>query len=248
MDLKMRKGKAGGGFCTSLPDFQVPFIFANCNGTKGDVRVFTHEIGHAFQNWMSRENWPIDLIWPTSESAEIHSMSLEFLSWPQMELFFDDADAFRRIHLTESILFIPYGVAVDHFQHLVYENPEASPLERHQMWKEMEATYLPWRNHGDTEYPVRGGYWQRQRHIYCSPFYYIDYVLASMCSLQFLGLMRTDYDDAIERYVALCKRGGSAPFSDLLRSAGLQSPFDGGCVEEVVNAARVVLDDLSLSN
>ena len=33
----------------------MPFIFANFNGTKGDVEVFTHEIGHAFQNWSSRD-------------------------------------------------------------------------------------------------------------------------------------------------------------------------------------------------
>jgi M3 family oligoendopeptidase len=248
MDLQMRNGKAGGGFCTSLPDFQVPFIFANCNGTKGDVRVFTHEVGHAFQNWMSRDNRPIDLIWPTSESAEIHSMSLEFLTWPQMELFFEDADSFRRIHLTESLLFIPYGVAVDHFQHLVYERPDATPLERHQMWKEMESLYLPWRDFGETAYPAAGGYWQGQRHIYCSPFYYIDYVLASLCSLQFLNLMRADYDDAIERYVALCKRGGSAPFSELVRSAGLRSPFDPGCVKDVLDTASEMLEELSSQN
>ena len=72
-------------------------------------------------------------------------------------------DAF---HLAESLLFLPYGVAVDHFQHEVYRNPEASPAERHAMWQEMERTYLPWRDYGDLEHPARGGFWQTQRHIY----------------------------------------------------------------------------------
>lgn len=124
MDLKNRDSKAGGGFCTDFPSFGLPFIFANFNGTKGDVEVFTHEIGHAFQSYCSREQPLADYLFPTYESCEIHSMGLEFLTWPQMEKFFgEDAERFRRIHLIQSLLFLPYGVAVDHFQHLVYANP-----------------------------------------------------------------------------------------------------------------------------
>ena len=106
-------------------------------------------------------------------------MSLEFLAWPQMERFFGErADEFRRGHLVEQLLFIPYGVAVDEFQHAVYESPGATPQERFAMWKELEATYLPWRDCDDLTHASEGGYWQWQRHIYLYPFYYIDYTLA----------------------------------------------------------------------
>ncbi|HET9769732.1 MAG TPA: M3 family oligoendopeptidase, partial [Acidimicrobiia bacterium] len=121
LDLADRKGKAGGGFCTSFPTDGMPFVFANFNGTKGDVEVFSHEMGHAFQNYESRDLPLTDYLWPTYESAEVHSMSLEFLTWPHMEKFFNgDAERFRRTHLVQSLLFLPYGVAVDHYQHLVY--------------------------------------------------------------------------------------------------------------------------------
>ena len=242
LDLKSRKGKAGGGFCTSFPKYGVPFIFANFNGTKGDVEVFTHEMGHAFQCWSSSDDRLMDTIWPTYEAAEVHSMSLEFLTWPHMEKFFgDDAERFRKLHLTQSLLFLPYGVAVDHFQHLVYSRPDATPTERLSMWKEMEATYLPDWDHGDLSRAQAGGAWQRQRHIYLMPFYYIDYTLAQVCALQFLKLSRDDADDAMARYVNLCKRGGEAPFQELVRSAGLRSPFDEGCLEDVVTTARAAL-------
>lgn len=243
LDLRSREGKAGGGFCTSFPTHGMPFIFANFNGTKGDVEVFTHEVGHAFQNYQSRDARLLDYQWPTLESCEIHSMSLEFLTWPHMERFFgDDAERFRRMHLAEGLAFLPYGTAVDHFQHLVYERPEASPAERHAMWREMEATYLPWRDWGDLAYPAEGGRWQLQRHIYLSPFYYIDYVLAQTCALQFLGRARRDPAEAMQAYVALCRRGGEAPFQELARSAGLVSPFDEGCLASVVADARAALD------
>ncbi|HUG69016.1 MAG TPA: M3 family oligoendopeptidase [Pirellulaceae bacterium] len=242
MDLKNRDSKAGGGFCTDFPSFGLPYIFANFNGTKGDVEVFTHEIGHAFQSYCSREQPLADYLFPTYESCEIHSMGLEFLTWPQMEKFFgDSAERFRQIHLLQSLLFLPYGVAVDHFQHLVYSNPDATPLQRHEMWREMEAAYLPTRDCGDLPHVPAGGQWQFQRHIYLSPFYYIDYTLALTCALQFWVRSRVDMKEAMQTYVALCKRGGAAPFRQLAESAGLVSPFEEGCLREVVGQARQFL-------
>ena len=241
MDLIARKGKSGGGFCTSL-EGGAPFVFANFNGTATDIDVFTHEMGHAFQCWLSRDNYPMDLVWPTLESCEIHSMSLEFLCAPHMELFFGDgADRYRRLHLVDNLTFIPYGVAVDHFQHLVYDNPDATAQDRHDMWLQMEDTYLPWRKWGDIEHGRKGAGWHKQSHIFSSPFYYIDYVLALTCALQFWARMQDDSQTALDDYVALCRRGGSAPFLQLARSASLRSPFEAGCLTSVVDRARAAL-------
>ena len=240
LDLNSRTGKSGGGFCSDLPEFGLPFIFANFNGTKDDVEVFTHEMGHAFQNYCSRSKPLSDYFWPTSEACEIHSMGLEFLSWPQMRLFFGaDADRFCKIHLRSSIAFIPYGTAVDHFQHLIYQQPHASPEERASIWRDLEQTYLPWRNWGDLTNEASGRFWQGQLHIFVSPFYYIDYVLALVCALQFWVLSEKDPQLAMKRYFALCQRGGDAPFTELVESAGLQSPFSRGVLEGMVHKARV---------
>ncbi len=245
MDLKSREGKAGGGFCDYLHEFRWPFIFANFNGTRHDVDVFTHEIGHAFQSWSSSRNVPIsDLVWPTTEAAEIHSMSLEFLTWPHLDLFYgeDGAAEIRRAHLMGYMFFLPYGVAVDHYQHLVYENPDASPEERNGFWRQMEETYLPWWRFGDLPAESSGRCWQMKRHIYEVPFYYIDYTLALTGALQFWRWFRDSPDDAMKAYVDLCKLGGSRPFAELLESAGLKSPFSVGCLKEVVDEARSFLN------
>ena len=242
LDLKTRSGKAGGGFCTGFPAIGLPFIFANFNGTKGDVEVFTHEVGHAFQNYCSRNQPLYEYLWPTYESCEIHSMSLEFLTWPQMELFFgEDAERFRKVHLTQGLLFLPYGVAVDHFQHMVYDEPDATPERRHEMWSQVEEMYLPWKNYGDLTHPATGGFWHRQQHIFGMPFYYIDYTLAQTCALQFWVRSRENFSESMDAYVKLCTRGGEAPFQQLATSAGLVSPFQEGCLEEVVSQARAVL-------
>ncbi|WP_425617087.1 M3 family oligoendopeptidase [Anatilimnocola sp. NA78] len=242
-DLKNREGKSPGGFCTSFPSYGLPFIFANFNGTKHDVEVFTHEVGHAYQGYLSREQPLIDYLWPTYESCEIHSMGLEFLTWPHMEKFFGaDAERFRRIHLTQGLLFLPYGVAVDHFQHLVYERPQATAAERHGMWQEVERLYLPWRDYGDLPHVVDGGFWQFQRHIYLHPFYYIDYTLAQTCALQLWVRSQKEPEQTLADYNALCRRGGEAPFQALARGAGLISPFEPGCLRDVVAQARAVLE------
>ena len=242
-DLKNRPGKAGGGFCTSFPTIGAPFIFANFNGTHHDIGVFTHEMGHAFQNWESRFQPGIDYLWPTMEAAEIHSMSLEFLTHPHMGLLVgeDAAERFRRMHLETSLAFLPYGVCVDHFQHEVYANPEATPAERHAIWQRLERRYMPWTDYGDLSYPAMGARWQAKPHIYRSPFYYIDYTLALCCALQFWVRARRDPAGALADYVALCGRGGSAPFTALVASAGLASPFAPGALEAVVREAEAVL-------
>ena len=242
LDLDAREGKAPGGYCDFFGACRVPFIFASFSGTKRDAEVFTHEMGHAFQVWSSRDAFPFDVIWPSMDACEIHSMSLEFLSAPYMELFFgDDAERFRRLHLEQSLLFLPYGVAVDHFQHLVHERPEASPAERHALWQEVERRYLPWRDYGDLPRLPGGGLWQGQLHIYTSPFYYIDYTLAGVCALQYAAWAERDRAEALDSYVALCHRGGTAPFQALARGAGLESPLDPGCLERVVAHARTAL-------
>ncbi|MFN7119725.1 MAG: M3 family oligoendopeptidase, partial [Saprospiraceae bacterium] len=148
MDLEAKPGKATGGYCTYISKFKAPYIFSNFNGTSGDVEVLTHEAGHAFQVFSSRHFAVNEYYWPSYESAEIHSMSMEFFTWKWMNLFFkEDTDKFKFNHISNAISFLPYGVAVDEFQHRVYENPHMTPQERNDVWREMEQKYLPHRNY-----------------------------------------------------------------------------------------------------
>lgn len=243
MDLKSRAGKGGGGFCEYLPILQYPFIFANFNGTRSDVDVFTHEMGHAFQVWSSGKTGMSELAWPTFEACEIHSMGLEFLSWPWMGLFYgeDAAETLRKIHLTSSIMFLPYGVSVDLFQHKVYEKPDASPEERNAIWREIENTYLPWYRYGDLPAESSGRLWQMKHHIFSVPFYYIDYTLALTGALQLWRKSREDHDHTMQVYAQLCQRGGQLSFSGLLESADLMSPFTPGCLKGAIADAREYL-------
>lgn len=141
-DVLGRKTKKAGGYMTYLPKYRAPFIFANFNGTSGDVDVVTHECGHAFQGYVSGSD-PIEEHWDiTMETAEIHSMSMEFFTEPWMNLFFkEEADTYRQMHLEDAIAFIPYGCMVDEFQHIVYSNPDLTPDERHAAWKKLEEEY-----------------------------------------------------------------------------------------------------------
>lgn len=238
-DLVTKEGKAGGGYCTSFSDFGVPFVFSNFNGTKGDVEVMTHECGHAFQCWSSRNQPLLEYRWPTYEACEIHSMGMEFLTYPWMELFFgNDAERFRLVHMIESVVFIPYGCAVDEFQHFVYANPDSGPEARKKEWSALEKKYLPWIDYGDLEYPAQGGFWQGQLHIYNAPFYYIDYVLAQTCALQIWKKSRENRERALQDYMAICPPGGSQSFLQLVKTGGLRNPFEPGVLSGIVAEAE----------
>ncbi|OXL84285.1 oligoendopeptidase F [Paenibacillus sp. SSG-1] len=235
MDLVSKKGKQSGGYCTFISKYESPFIFSNFNGTSGDIDVLTHEAGHAFQVYSSRHYQVPEYLWPTYESAEIHSMSMEFFTWPWMDNFFkEDTEKYHFDHLSSALLFIPYGVSVDEFQHFVYENPDATPEERKRAWREIEKKYLPHRQYPDNEYLERGGFWHKQGHIFQAPFYYIDYTLAQICAFQFWKKMNEDREAAWADYLRLCQAGGSRSFTGLVELAGLQSPFKDGTVASVI--------------
>ncbi|WHZ04655.1 M3 family oligoendopeptidase [Neobacillus sp. YX16] len=245
MDLVAKKGKAGGGYCTFIENYKAPFIFSNFNGTSGDIDVLTHEAGHAFQVYSSRNFEIPEYYWPTYEACEIHSMSMEFFTWPWMELFFEeDTDKYKFSHLSDALLFLPYGVSVDEFQHWVYENWEASPKERKQQWREIEKKYLPHKEYDGNTYLENGGFWQRQGHIFNSPFYYIDYTLAQICAFQFWKRSRENQKEAWIDYVNLCKLGGSMSFTRLVKEANLISPFEDGCVQSVVGEIETWLNSI----
>lgn len=249
MDVLSTKGKAGGGYMTEILDYNVPFIFANFNGTAGDVDVVTHEAGHAFSYYMNTDRVPAALCMPTSEACEVHSMSMEFLAWPWEEGFFgEDARKYRYAHLAGALTFIPYGTMVDHFQHEMYEHPDLTPAERHATWKRLLATYMPWMAvNGDIPFYGEGQGWQRQQHIYELPFYYIDYCLAQTVALEVWQLSQADFKDAWEHYMAYTRQGGTRPFTELVEHAGLKSPFDAECLKGICEAASAWLESYDLS-
>ena len=249
LDLLSKKGKMSGGYCTYIPEHKAPFIFANFNGTSHDIDVLTHEAGHAFQVYQSRGFEVPEYLWPSYEACEIHSMSMEFLTWPWMDLFFEnDTDKYKFIHLSEALLFIPYGVTVDEFQHWVYENPEVTPKERREKWIEIEKKYLPTRDYGEVEELKNGIFWFRQGHIFSSPFYYIDYTLAQVCAFQFWIKSRENREKAWKDYLNLCKLGGSKPFFELMKSANLKNPFEEGTLAFVIPKIKEYLDNVDDMN
>ena len=234
-DVLGRKTKRAGGYMTYLPLYHSPFVFANFNGTSGDVDVITHECGHAFQGYLSGKDPIREHSEITMETAEIHSMSMEFFAEKWTELFFGDrVQDYIDMHLEDSAAFIPYGCMVDEFQHIVYENPDMTPAERKAAWSKLEKEYKPHLDYGDNEYLAQGGYWQRQLHIYDSPLYYIDYCLAQTCALQYKVKMDADFKAAWESYLKLCKLSASDFFTAMIKEVGLASPFEDGCLKNIV--------------
>lgn len=243
-DIISRKAKATGGYCATLLDYGIPFIFMNANGTADDVATLIHESGHAYAAIRSVNSSPfIECLSPTLETCEIHSTSLEYLTYPYLEKFFGDrAGAYRDLHLTQALLFLPYGCLVDEFQHKIYEDPTLSPAERHIVWKELENKYQPFLDYdGDTFYE-KGAAWVKKSHIFTDPFYYIDYCLSQIVSLQLWDLSRSHPQQAMIVYDQICLEGGNSTFLDLLKKSGLESPFSAGVVKRVAYMASEYLN------
>ncbi|MBQ7225827.1 MAG: M3 family oligoendopeptidase [Clostridia bacterium] len=245
-DVLPREGKWTGGYMTFFPDYRQPFIFANFNGTTADIDVITHEAGHAFAYFVGRDQMLDETQLGGMETAESHSMSMEFFAWPYMDKFFgDNADAYRYKHLFSALSFIPYGVIVDYFQEIVYENPELTPAERNKVWLELEGKFRPYMDAEGIEYLENGTRWQYQNHIFQSPFYYIDYCLAQVVAFEFLQLSLENYEGALKTYIDHARRTGNYGFTDLIKMAGLSSPFENGALTKVAKMCQELLEKLA---
>ncbi len=236
-DVLGRKTKKTGGYMTYLPDYGAPFIFANFNGTSGDADVITHECGHAFQWFVVRED-PIREHWDiTMETAETHSMSMEFFTEPWMPLLFGERAAdYVDMHFEDAMAFIPYGTMVDEFQEIAYQNPGLTPQQRNGVWRDLERQYMPHLDYTGNEYYEKGGFWQKQHHIYDCPLYYLDYCIAQTNALQYKVWMDRDFDGAWKSYLKLCRLSASDFFDGLVKEAGLNNPFEDGCLAHVVRS------------
>lgn len=231
-DLESKPGKAGGGYCTDIPDYRCPFIFANFNGTSGDVEVLTHEAGHAFASYVSRNMKIRENATPTMDAAETHSMSMELFSRPWDKNFFQqDTEKFHVFQLESALNFIPYGCMVDEFQESVYENSDMSPKQRKQLWANLEKKYRPWIDFDHLEFFQDGGGYQRQHHIYSFPLYYIDYCLAQTVALEFWSQSNKDWKKAFSNYLSFVSQAGTKTFVELVNCSGLELPFKQGCIK-----------------
>ena len=248
MDLTTKPGKRGGGFMTSFPDYKVPFIFSNFNGTSGDVDVLTHEAGHAFQGYLQRDIVNEDLKDMTMEVAEIHSMSMEFFTHPWMEKFFGpDTEKYFYSHVADAVKFLPYGASIDELQEWVYEHPEATPEERRAQYRKIEHKYLPHLDYNGLAYLEKGGRWQKQAHVYSMPFYYLDYTISQVCAFQYFVWDMKDHEAAWHSYLDICKKAGLVPFKQLVKECGLENPFEDGCIAKVMAELEKYMDSLDKS-
>lgn len=244
-DLDSKHGKRAGGYCTTLPQYHAPFIFSNFNGTDADVNVLTHEAGHAFAGFTAAkfQKTP-ELCHSTSEINEIHSMSMELWTYPWMENFFGDkAEEYRREHLADALMKIPYMLCVDEYQHKVFENPEMTVMERRAVWRDLEKIYMPWRNYAGNEFLESGAFWIKQQHIFLYPFYYVDYAMAQMGAFEFYTKMKEDRKAAWADYYKLCAAGGSMGYFDLLKYSGLHKVLEDGSVKLILKG---VFEELGL--
>ena len=247
-DVEGRKNKWGGGYCTVFSKYRQPFILANFNGSNDDVDTMTHEVGHALNDYLTLDNeYIVELGCGGMETAETHSMGMEFFTWPYMEKFYgEQAPAYRYRHAMDSMSFIPYGTIVDAFQHIVYKNPDLTPAQRNEAWLKLEQEFRPFLCMEGIPYLEQGTRWQYQMHIYETPFYYIDYCLAQTAAFQFLLASLEDYEHAFEKYMNLSKQGGEKEWPMLLKEAGLRSPFEEGTLQEIAEKMEALVMEIKV--
>ncbi len=245
VDLYARRHKTPGAYCEMFYEPGLPFIMQNASGTADDVFVLMHEAGHAYAAISSLPKMSlIDCHMPSLDICEIHSTAFEYLSYPYMERFFGQmAEQVCLMHLTQALLFLPYGCMVDEFQHQVYAQPEMGTAQRHKLWRELEAIYQPDTLYDQDPFFEKGGAWQLKGHIYSDPFYYIDYVLAQLVALDLWQKSLIDPGEAFRYYDKLCQLGGCHTLSESLEIAGLPSPFNPATLKKL---AYTACDFLSL--
>ena len=239
-----QKGKSNGFYCSYLPAYKSPFIFANFNGTSKDIELIIHEIGHAFADYVSRNALlSAQHIFP-ADVAEVHSMSMEIFSWPWINSFFGaQTQKYYYSHLSNMLSFIPYGAMVDEFQHLMYESPNIKSSEKNKLWLSLEKKYRPYIDMDDIPFYSDGRRWQAQTHIYEAPFYFIDYCLAHIIALLLWIENSNNHSAAWEKYFKFVSCAGTKTFLELIDTVKLRNPFEESTLKYISDVTMKWLDD-----
>jgi oligoendopeptidase F len=242
LDLDNRKGKAPGGYQSTLSEARVPFIFMNAVGVQRDVETILHEAGHAFHALATQKEDLYAYRSAPIEFCEVASMSMELLGNEFLEQFYAPAEAnrARRVHLEGIIGFFPWMATVDAFQHWVYTHPDHTRVERRAAWIDLmnrfggEVDWSGWEE-------ARASVWHRQLHIFLYPFYYVEYGIAQLGALQVWANSKKDKVKALEDYKQALKLGGSRPLPNLFAAAGCRFRFDGETIKPLIKLAQTEL-------
>ncbi|MBM3469374.1 MAG: M3 family oligoendopeptidase [Armatimonadetes bacterium] len=245
LDLDSRKGKAPGGYQSTLHERRVPFIFMNAVGMDGDLRTLLHEGGHAFHMLAARTDPIMDYRDAPLEFAEVASMGMEMLASPYLGVFYTAPEEARRAfreQLERTVLIFPWVATIDAFQHWIYTHPQHSREERRAEWTRLLVRFAPEVDFGGYQ-EVADYLWHRQLHLFQVPFYYIEYGIAQMGALQVWLRARADRVGAIRRYREALALGGSQPLPALFQAAGAEFGFSARVMAPLMAALAEALDE-----
>lgn len=246
LDLDNRKGKAPGGYQSTLAEARVPFIFMNAVGIQRDVETILHEAGHAFHALASQTEDLHAYRNPPIEICEVASMSMELLGNEFLEDFYTapDANRARRTHLEGIIGVLPWIATVDAFQHWIYTHPKHSLEERRAYWLSLMDRFgglADWTGYEE----ARAYRWHAQLHIFLYPFYYIEYGIAQLGALQVWANSKADKRNALTSYKSALRLGGSRPLKELFNAAGCRFEFGPEALKPLVALVRGELTSLA---
>jgi len=245
LDLANRKGKAPGGYQSTLAESRVPFIFMNAVGLQRDVETILHEAGHAFHALATREEDLYAYRAAPIEFCEVASMSMELLGNEFLEEFYPgpEANRARRTHLEGIIGIFPWIATVDAFQHWIYTHPGHTRAARAVAWLELMDRFggeVDWTGYDKS----RAYLWHRQLHIFLHPFYYIEYGIAQLGALQVWANSKRDKAKALNEYKTSLALGGSKPLPELFSAAGCQFEFSAKTIRPLAKTMREELAKL----
>ena len=245
LDLDNRKGKAPGGYQSTLAEARVPFIFMNAVGVQRDVETILHEAGHAFHAQATRGEDLYPYRSAPIEFCEVASMAMELLGNEFIEEFYAPAEAARarKTHLEGIIGFFPWMAVVDGFQHWIYTHPGHTRAERKAAYLKLMDRFGGAVDHSGFE-EVRAHSWHRQLHIFLYPFYYVEYGIAQLGALQVWANSRRDKVKALNDYKQALSLGGSRPLPELFSAAGCKFQFDAATIKPLIQLASTELKEL----
>lgn len=243
LDLGSRKGKAPGGYQSTLEEIRYPFIFMNAAGTDKDVYTLLHEGGHAFHAFAARHDPLLFYRHAPIEFCEVASMTMELMAYDHLEAFYskEEAERSRRHHTEQLLSLFPWIASIDAFQQWLYTTDDPSRGAREAKWVEIEARFSPEIDWSGLE-PEHRAMWQRQLHIFQVPFYYIEYGIAQLGALQIWLKSKSGRKEAIRRYRAGLALGGSRPLPELFETSGARFDFSTATIAPIARAIGRELD------
>ncbi len=213
-------------YTTYLYNDKLPYIFMQDRGGFSDLRVLTHELGHAFEKYLNKDVELFSQFTSDVEIAESQAITMELIFAEEQSVLLKDRNStdYKNYIVLKNLMLIPEALCIYEFERLVYSSKLLRAEDLRETWFDLNVKFgLVKEDVIDKE--QFSNYWIMKKHLFNAPCYYINYAIAKLIAFQFYKQYVNHKKDMFVSFKRYNQSSGFELKKNLLKNHNIHHPF-----------------------